>query len=76
MIGFRGASRYGDPRYADGFALECQALRRARRDLGLTNITVMVPFCRTVDEGRRVLAVMAANGLRQGRRWPRGLCDV
>jgi pyruvate,water dikinase len=66
MIGFRGASRYYDARYADGFALECAALGRARRELGLTNIKVMIPFCRTVDEGRRVIAVMAANGLRQG----------
>jgi pyruvate,water dikinase len=66
MIGFRGASRYDDPRYADGFALECAALLRARRDLGLTNIKVMVPFCRTVAEGRRVISAMAANGLRQG----------
>ena len=66
MIGFRGASRYYDERYADGFALECAGLRRARRDLGLTNIKVMIPFCRTVDEGKRVLATMAANGLRQG----------
>jgi pyruvate, water dikinase len=66
MIGFRGASRYYDPNYADGFALECAALLRARRDLGLTNIKVMIPFCRTVDEGRQVLAAMAAHGLRQG----------
>jgi pyruvate, water dikinase len=66
MIGFRGASRYYDPRYADGFALECAALLRARRDLGLTNIKIMIPFCRTVDEGRRVLAAMAQHGLRQG----------
>jgi pyruvate,water dikinase len=67
MLGFRGASRYYDPRYAEGFALECAALRRVRRDLGLTNIKVMIPFCRTVEEGRRVLATMAANGLRQGQ---------
>ena len=66
MIGFRGASRYYDVRYADGFALECEGLRRARQELGLTNIKVMIPFCRTVDEGKRVLAAMAANGLRQG----------
>jgi pyruvate, water dikinase len=65
MLGFRGASRYYDERYADGFALECAALRRARQNLGLTNIKVMIPFCRTVDEGRRVLSQMAANGLRQ-----------
>jgi pyruvate,water dikinase len=66
MLGFRGAARYYDPRYADGFALECAGLLRARRELGLTNIKVMIPFCRTVDEGRRVIAAMAANGLRQG----------
>jgi pyruvate,water dikinase len=66
MIGFRGASRYADPRYADGFALECAALLRARRELGLTNIKIMIPFCRTVDQGRRVLAMMAQNGLCQG----------
>ncbi|MGE5246068.1 MAG: phosphoenolpyruvate synthase [Betaproteobacteria bacterium] len=66
MLGFRGASRYDDPRYADGFALECAALLRARRDLGLSNIKVMIPFVRTVEEGRRVLAAMARCGLRQG----------
>jgi len=66
MIGLRGASRYYDARYAEGFALECAALRRVRRELGLTNIKVMIPFCRTVEEGRRVLAQMADNGLRQG----------
>jgi len=66
MIGFRGASRYYDARYAEGFALECSALLRVRRDLGLTNVKVMIPFCRTVEEGRRVLDAMAANGLRQG----------
>lgn len=66
MIGFRGASRYYDDRYAAGFALECAALLRARNELGLVNIKVMIPFCRTVDEGRRVIAAMAANGLRQG----------
>jgi pyruvate,water dikinase len=67
MIGFRGASRYDDQRYADGFALECAALLRVRRDLGLTNVKVMIPFCRTVEEGRRVLAAMANHGLAQGR---------
>jgi pyruvate,water dikinase len=66
MLGFRGASRYYDPRYAEGFALECAALARVRRELGLTNVKVMIPFCRTVEEGRRVLAAMAANGLPQG----------
>ena len=66
MIGFRGASRYDDPRYADGFALECAALRRVRHDFGLTNVKLMIPFCRTVDEGRRVLRAMAERGLPQG----------
>jgi pyruvate,water dikinase len=66
MIGFRGASRYYDPRYAEGFALECRALRRVREEMGLTNVKVMIPFCRTLEEGRRVLAVMAEHGLRQG----------
>jgi pyruvate,water dikinase len=66
MLGFRGASRYYHPRYREGFALECQALRRVRDQMGLTNVKVMVPFCRTPDEGRRVLAEMAQHGLRQG----------
>ena len=66
MLGFRGASRYYDERYADGFALECQALGRARRQLGLSNIKVMIPFCRTVDEARRVIDVMKRHGLEQG----------
>jgi pyruvate,water dikinase len=67
MIGFRGASRYYDERYADGFALECRALLRAREDLGMTNIKVMIPFCRTIGEAQRVLAALAANGLQQGK---------
>ncbi|MGB9179069.1 MAG: phosphoenolpyruvate synthase [Pyrinomonadaceae bacterium] len=66
MLGFRGASRYYDERYAEGFALECAALLRVRRDMGLTNVKVMIPFCRTVEEAKRVIATMAANGLRQG----------
>jgi pyruvate,water dikinase len=66
MIGFRGASRYYDPRYREGFALECQAIRRVRDDLGLSNVKVMIPFCRTLDEGRKVLAELASNGLRRG----------
>lgn len=65
MIGFRGASRYYDPRYSPGFALECIALARVRDKMGLTNLKVMIPFCRTVDEGRRVIEIMARNGLRQ-----------
>jgi pyruvate,water dikinase len=68
MLGFRGASRYYDPRYRDGFALECRALRMVRDDMGLTNVKVMIPFCRTVEEGRRVLDEMAVHGLRRGER--------
>jgi pyruvate,water dikinase len=66
MIGFRGASRYYDPRYAEGFALECAALRRVREDMGLTNVKVMIPFCRTLQEGERVIAELSRNGLRRG----------
>ena len=66
MLGFRGASRYYSPRYRDGFALECQALKRAREQLGLMNIIAMVPFCRTPEEADKVLAVMAEEGLRRG----------
>jgi pyruvate,water dikinase len=66
MLGFRGASRYSHPAYAEGFALECAALRRVREKMGLSNLRIMVPFCRTVEEGRRVIATMAANGLKRG----------
>ncbi|HEY0647550.1 phosphoenolpyruvate synthase [Phenylobacterium sp.] len=66
MLGFRGAARYAHPLYADGFALECEALARVRKNLGLTNLKVMVPFCRRVEEAERVLAAMAANGLKRG----------
>jgi len=66
MIGFRGASRYYDARYKEGFLLECRAMKRVRDEMGLTNVKLMVPFCRTVDEGRRVLDVMAEGGLRRG----------
>jgi pyruvate,water dikinase len=67
MLGFRGASRYAHPAYADGFALECAALRRVREQMGLTNLLVMVPFCRRVAEAERVLAAMAQHGLERGR---------
>jgi pyruvate,water dikinase len=67
MIGFRGASRYYDPGYADGFALECAAFVRVRRDMGLSNVKVMIPFCRTVEEGKKVIETMRANGLVQGQ---------
>lgn len=66
MIGWRGASRYYDPKFAPAFALECIALKRVRDDMGLTNLKIMVPFCRTVDEGIKVKEIMAANGLKRG----------
>lgn len=66
MLGFRGASRYADPRYAEAFALECRALKYVRERMGLTNVKVMIPFCRTPEEGERVLEQMARCGLRRG----------
>ncbi|MEO6051381.1 MAG: phosphoenolpyruvate synthase [Pyrinomonadaceae bacterium] len=66
MIGFRGASRYYDDRYKAGFRLECLALQRAREDMGLINIKPMIPFCRTVEEGEKVIVLMAEHGLKQG----------
>jgi pyruvate,water dikinase len=67
MLGFRGASRYYSPRYRDGFALECRAIRRLRDGMGFRNVIVMIPFCRSTAEADRVLAVMAENGLERGR---------
>lgn len=66
MIGFRGASRYYDARYREGFLLECRAMKKVREEMGLTNVKLMIPFCRTVEEGKKVLAVMAEAGLRRG----------
>ena len=66
MLGWRGASRYAHPAYEAGFALECAAMRRVRKEMGLTNLRLMIPFCRRVEEGRRVLDVMARNGLKRG----------
>lgn len=66
MIGWRGASRYYDPKYKDAFGLECRAIKKARDEWGLTNIKVMIPFCRTPEEGKRVIETMAEFGLRQG----------
>jgi len=66
MIGFRGASRYYSPRYREGFALECAAMKRVREVMGLRNVKVMIPFCRTLGEADRVLAELAANGLARG----------
>jgi pyruvate,water dikinase len=65
MIGFRGASRYYDERFREGFALECRALKRVRDEMGLTNVKIMVPFCRTVEEAHRVVHELAHNGLEQ-----------
>ncbi|KKR32761.1 MAG: Phosphoenolpyruvate synthase, partial [Candidatus Falkowbacteria bacterium GW2011_GWF2_39_8] len=67
MIGWRGASRYYDPKYEPAFALECKALAKVRNEMGLTNLKVMVPFCRTVVEGKKVLEIMAKHGLPQGK---------
>ena len=67
MLGWRGASRYYDEDYRDGFALECAAIRKAREEIGLANVVVMVPFCRTLDEADKVLQVMSDNGLTRGR---------
>jgi pyruvate,water dikinase len=67
MLGFRGAARYAHPAYAAGFALECAALRRVRQDIGLTNLRIMIPFCRRVEEARRVLDAMASHGLKRGK---------
>lgn len=66
MLGFRGASRYYDDRYKAGFRLECLAMQRVREDMGLTNVKAMIPFCRTVAEGEKVIALMAEHGLKQG----------
>ncbi len=66
MLGFRGASRYYDDRYREGFRLECMALRRVREEMGLTNVKAMIPFCRTVEEGEKVIELMREQGLRQG----------
>ncbi len=67
MLGWRGASRYYDPNYRQAFAMECQAFKRVRDEMGLTNVVPMIPFCRTPDEGRKVLAEMAEHGLVRGK---------
>jgi pyruvate,water dikinase len=67
MIGFRGASRYYSPLYKDGFALECRAMKKVRDEMGFTNVKLMVPFCRTVEEGKKVVATMRDFGLEQGQ---------
>jgi pyruvate,water dikinase len=67
MIGWRGASRYYKPGYREGFALECKAMKKAREEFGLTNIKLMIPFCRTVEEGKKVIEEMRKNGLVKGK---------
>ncbi len=67
MIGWRGASRYYDPKYREAFGLECKALKRVRDEMGLTNVIPMIPFCRTPEEGRKVLSEMAKHGLERGK---------
>ncbi|HEU0208333.1 MAG TPA: phosphoenolpyruvate synthase [Candidatus Udaeobacter sp.] len=66
MLGFRGASRYYNERYRAGFALECRAIKKVREEMGLTNVKLMIPFCRTVDEGRKVLAELEKHSLKRG----------
>ena len=66
MIGFRGASRYYNDLYKDGFRLECEAIKKVRNSMGLTNVKVMIPFCRTIEEGNKVISVMKKYGLEQG----------
>jgi pyruvate,water dikinase len=66
MLGFRGASRYYSEKYREGFALECQSIRRVRDEMGLTNVIIMIPFCRTLEEADKVLEVLKENGLCQG----------
>jgi pyruvate,water dikinase len=66
MLGFRGASRYYDERYRDGFALECMAMKKVRDQMGLSNVKLMIPFCRTLDEAKLVLVEMEKNGLKRG----------
>ena len=67
MLGFRGASRYYHPRYQAGFELECRAVKKVRDEMGLTNLKLMIPFCRTLEEGRKVQAEMEKNGLKRGQ---------
>ncbi len=67
MIGWRGASRYYDPSYEPAFALECKALKKVRDEMGLTNMKIMIPICRTIEEGKKVLELLATHGLKQGK---------
>jgi pyruvate,water dikinase len=73
MLGFRGASRYYDVRYREAFALECAAMKKVREEMGLTNVKLMIPFCRTPAEGRQVISEMEKNGLKRGEGGEQGL---
>jgi pyruvate, water dikinase len=66
MLGFRGASRYYNPKYREGFDLECRAIKRVRESMGLDNVLIMIPFCRTIEEAKKVLSVLEENGLKRG----------
>ncbi|MFP4118764.1 MAG: phosphoenolpyruvate synthase [Candidatus Woesearchaeota archaeon] len=78
MIGWRGASRYYKGNYREGFALECRAIKKVREEIGLKNLEIMVPFCRTVEEARSVVDELAKNGLKQGEDGLRiiGMCEI
>lgn len=76
MLGFRGASRYYSPRYREGFALECQAIKRVREVMGFDNVLVMIPFCRTLEEADRVLQVMGEEGLKRGEIQVYVMCEI
>jgi pyruvate,water dikinase len=67
MLGFRGAARYYNELYREGFQLECKAIKKVRDEMGLTNVKVMIPFCRTLDEGKKVIKIMADQNLVQGK---------
>ncbi len=67
MVGFRGASRYYNEKYIEGFKLECESMRVVREEMGFTNVKLMIPFCRTIEEGKKVQKVMADNGLKKGK---------
>jgi pyruvate,water dikinase len=67
MLGFRGASRYYDSRYKKGFELECKAMKRVRDDMGFENVKLMIPFCRTPEEGKKVVQIMESYGLKRGK---------
>ncbi len=76
MLGFRGASRYYSPRYRAGFSLECQAIKRVREKMGFSNVVVMIPFCRTIEEADKVLKVMEEEGLKKGELDIYVMCEI